>query len=831
MDKLIVKKAAVLGAGVMGAQIAAHLANADVPVVLFDLPAKEGDHGASVSETSVTGAEGSSSSWRRSSGPQAGVSHKNGIVNKALEGLKKLDPAPLASKGKLKYIDAANYEEHLPLLAGCDLVIEAIAERMDWKHDLYAKLAPHLGANAIVASNTSGLSMNALAQGLPEAVRPRFCGIHFFNPPRYMPLVEIIGTEGTDAGTLDALETWLTSRLGKSVIRALDTPNFVANRIGVFSILAVMHHTAAFGLGFDEVDALTGPKIGRPKSATYRTGDVVGLDVLAHAIGTMRDTLPDDPWHGHFNVPAWLKALIEQGALGQKTRCGIFRKQGKEIQVLDLGRQDYRASAGEVAEEVAAILKIKSPAEKFAALRASNHPQAQFLWAIFRDVFHYCVVQLENIADNARDVDFAMRWGFGWAQGPFETWQAAGWADIARAIGDDIAAGKSMGSTPLPAWVTETGREGVHTPFGSWSARDKRYVDRSTLPVYQRQLFPESVLGEGASTPAKSGETLYENDGVRLWCLPAVDGRIGILSFKSKMHTIGDEVLDGVIAAVRQAETTLDGVVIWHEPPFAVGANLAQVSEACAAGRFDLLEQTVEKFQRASQTLKYAQVPVVAAVQGMALGGGCEFVMHAGKRVMALESYVGLVEAGVGVIPAGGGCKEFAIRAADWAAQSATPGEVFNYLQPVFQTIAMAKVAKSAVETVDFGFAKPTDTILFNPHELLWVAIKEARTMADAGYAPPPMARDIPVAGKTGIATFEMMLVNMKEGGMISAHDYKVAKAAAIALCGGEVETGSRVDEEWLITTERRLFVELLKTPETQARIKYMLETGKPLRN
>ncbi len=799
MNKLIVKKAAVLGAGVMGAQIAAHLANADVPVVLFDLPAKEGD--------------------------------KNGIVKKALDGLKKLDPAPLASRTKLQYIDAANYDEHLPLLAECDLVIEAIAERMDWKNDLYAKIAPHLAPTAIVASNTSGLSMNALAQGLPESVRPRFCGIHFFNPPRYMHLVEIIGTRSTDASTLAALETWLTSRLGKGVIRALDTPNFVANRIGVFSILAVMHHTQACGLGFDEVDALTGPKIGRPKSATYRTADVVGLDTLAHVVKTMQDTLPDDPWHGHFKVPAWLQALIAQGALGQKTRCGIFRKQGKEIQVLDLAAQDYRASAGEVAEEVGAILKMKNPAEKFAALRASQHPQAQFLWAIFRDIFHYAAVQLEHIADNARDLDLAMRWGFGWAQGPFETWQAAGWADIARAVAADIAAGKAMSTTPLPAWALEAGRAGVHAPEGSYSARQNAYVPRSTLPVYQRQLFPERVLGESAAAPEKSGETLFENDGVRLWCLPAVDSKIGIISFKSKMHTIGDEVLDGVIAAVRQAETTLDGVVVWHEAPFAVGANLAQVSEALAAGQFDLLERTVEKFQRASQTLKYAQVPTVAAVQGMALGGGCEFVMHAGKRVMALESYVGLVEAGVGLIPAGGGCKEFAVRAAAWAAQSATPGEVFNYLQPAFQTIAMAKVAKSAVEAVDYGFAKPSDPILFNAHELLFVAIREARAMAEAGYAPPPMARNIPVAGKTGIATFEMMLVNMKEGGMISAHDYRVAKSAAIALCGGEVETGSTVDEEWLITVERRLFVDLLKTPETQARIKHMLETGKPLRN
>ena len=799
MNKLIVKKAAVLGAGVMGAQIAAHLANANVPVVLFDLPAKDGD--------------------------------KNGIVKKALDGLKKLDPAPLVNKDKLKFIDAANYEEHLPLLAECDLVIEAIAERMDWKNDLYAKITPHLAPNAVIASNTSGLSINTLAEGLPVDVRPRFCGIHFFNPPRYMHLVEIIGTQTTDAGTLDALETWLTSRLGKGVIRALDTPNFVANRIGVFSILAVMHHTAAFGLGFDEVDALTGPKIGRPKSATYRTADVVGLDTLAHVVKTMQDTLPNDPWHAYFTSPAWLTGLIGQGALGQKTRCGIFRKQGKEIQVLDLAAQDYRASAGEIAEDVAAILKMKNPAEKFAALRASSQPQAQFLWAIFRDIFHYAAVQLENVADNARDLDFAMRWGFGWSQGPFETWQAAGWAEIAQAVAADIAAGKAMSATPLPAWVLESGRTGVHTAQGSYSASKNAYIARSSLPVYQRQLFPERVLGEAGASPEKSGETLFENDGVRLWRHAAVDAGIGIISIKSKMHTIGDEVLDGVIAAVRQAEQTLDGVVIWHEAPFAVGANLQQVSAAIAAGQFDVLEATVEKFQRASQALKYAQVPTVAAVQGMALGGGCEFVMHASKRVMALESYVGLVEAGVGLIPAGGGCKEFAVRAAEWAAQSATPGEVFNFLQPVFQTIAMAKVAKSAAEVIDFGFAKPSDTILFNANELLYVALKEARALADAGYAPPLMPRAIPVAGRNGIATFEMMLVNMKEGGMISAHDYKVAKAAATALCGGDIETGSLVDEEWLLTVERRLFVELLKTPETQARIKHMLETGKPLRN
>jgi len=330
VNRLHIKKAAVLGAGVMGAQIAAHLANAGVPVVLFDLPAKEGD--------------------------------KNGIVRKAIDGLKKLEPAPLANKAALKLISAANYDEHLAELAGCELIIEAIAERMDWKNDLYGKIVPHISANAIIASNTSGLSIDALSQALPADVRPRFCGIHFFNPPRYMRLVEIIATRTTDAGTLDALETWLTSRLGKGVIRALDTPNFVANRIGVLSILAVMHHTQRFELGFDVVDALTGPKIGRPKSATYRTADVVGLDTLAHVVRNMHGTLPDDPWHAHFKVPAWLEQLIAQGALGQKTKGGIYRKVGKEVHVLDLGLQDFRPSSGELSAEVAGILKDRNPA-------------------------------------------------------------------------------------------------------------------------------------------------------------------------------------------------------------------------------------------------------------------------------------------------------------------------------------------------------------------------------------------------------------------------------------------------------------------------------------
>ena len=799
MKNLIIRKVAVLGAGVMGAQIAAHLANANVPVVLFDLPAKDGD--------------------------------KNGVVKKALDGLKRLQPSPLVTRDKLQYIDAANYDDNLELLSDCDLVIEAIAERMDWKNDLYAKIGPFLSSTAIFASNTSGLSINALADALPAALRPNFCGIHFFNPPRYMPLVEIIATRSTAAATLDGLETWLTSRLGKGVVRALDTPNFVANRIGVFSILSVMHHTQAFALGLDTVDALTGPKVGRPKSATYRTGDVVGLDTLAHVVKTMQDTLPDDPWHAHFSVPNWLAGLIEQGVLGQKTKGGIFRKQGKEIQVFDVSELTYRPSSDAIAGEVAAALKIADPVERLAALRTSAHPQAQFLWSIFRDLFHYCAVQLEHVADNARDVDFALRWGFGWAQGPFELWQAAGWAETAEAIAADIAAGKAMSNVPLPAWVTDPARNGVHGAAGSWSASRQCYVPRSTLPVYDRQLFPELLLGEAGTPPETAGETLFENDGVRLWCLPTVDAGIGIISFKSKMHAIGDEVLDGVQAALQQAAGSLDGLVIWHEAPFAVGANLKQISEACTTGDFDRLERTINKFQQTSMAIKYAPVPVIAAVQGMALGGGCEFAMHAAKRVLALESYLGLVEVGVGLIPAGGGSKELALRAARWAGQSGTPGEVMPNLSPTFMALAMAKVSKSAHEAIDLGFGNASDTIRFNARELLFVALKEARLLADVGYVPPVPARGIPVAGRTGIATLEMNLVNMIEGGMISAHDYRVSRAVAVALCGGEVEYGSLVDEDWLLAVERQQFLELLKTPETQARIKHMLDTGKPLRN
>ncbi|KAA0068313.1 3-hydroxyacyl-CoA dehydrogenase/enoyl-CoA hydratase family protein [Rhodanobacter sp. T12-5] len=785
---LRIRKAAVLGAGVMGAQIAAHLTNAGVETVLFDLPAKEGP--------------------------------KSGIALKAIANLSKLSPAPLADKSLAAAIIPANYDDDLDHLKDVDLVIEAIAERMDWKLDLYRKIAGHLSETAIIASNTSGLSINALAEALPEEMRHRFSGVHFFNPPRYMHLVELIPTRLTDKNVLDGLEAFLVTAVGKGVVIARDTPNFIGNRIGVFSMLATMHHTEQFKLGFDTVDALTGPAVGRPKSATYRTADVVGLDTMAHVIKTMADTLPDDPWHAYFKAPVWLAGLIEKGALGQKNGAGFYKKAGKDIVVLDVAKQDYRPSEQKPSDEVAAILAIKDPAEKFGKLRASNDPQAQFLWATFRDLFHYTAYHLADIADTARDVDFAIRWGYGWKLGPFETWQAAGWQQVAGWINEDIVAGKAMSKAPLPAWVTD-GRKGVHSKDGSYSASAHADKPRSQHPVYKRQLFPDPILGEKFD----QGTTVWENDGVRLWTLG--DDGIGILSFKTKMHTVNDHVLDGIQHAIGVAEEKLKAVVIWQtSEPFSAGADLKGALGLLKDGKFDDFEKMVANFQRTSMRIKHSLVPVVSAVRGLALGGGCEFQMHSARTVAALESYLGLVEAGVGLLPAGGGLHELAVRAA-----KANPNDPFEELKKVFETVAMAKVSPSAIEAKNMGLLRDSDVVVFNTYELLYVAKQVANALAETGYRPPLYQRAIPVAGDVGTATFKASLANLQAGYFASEHDVEIARRIADTLCGGVIERGSTVDEEWLLALERKHFVELAKTEKTQARIAHTMTTGKPLRN
>jgi 3-hydroxyacyl-CoA dehydrogenase len=771
MTRFPVRKVAVLGAGVMGAQIAAHLVNCKVPVVLFDLPAKEGA--------------------------------KNSIVTKAIEGLKKLKPAPLGIPEDAALIQAANYEEHLHLLGDCDLVIEAIAERMDWKLALYEKIAAHVAPHAIVASNTSGLSITKLSEVLPESIKPRFCGIHFFNPPRYMYLVELINTPTTRPEILDQLEAFVTTGLGKGVVRAKDTPNFIANRVGIAGMLATMIEADKYGLSYDVVDDLTGKKLGRASSGTFRTADVVGLDTMFHVIKTLQDNLASDPFFGSYGTPPVLAALMAQGALGQKTGAGFYKKVGKDILRLEPTSAQYVAGGGKADDIVARMLKKPAP-ERLKLLRESTNPQAQFLWAILRDSFHYAAVHLNDVADSAREIDFAMRWGFGANQGPFELWQQAGWKQVAEWVKADIDAGKALCNAPLPAWVFD-GREGVHSSEGSWSAAQSKYIPRSTLPVYQRQHFAESMFGSGAADPKTAGTTVFENDEVRAWTLLNQDGT-------------ADDVL-------------ILSLKIWSpDEPFSAGANLEAMLPQFMKGGAAAIAPEIKKLQDALLRLRYAAVPTVAAVRGMALGGGCEIAIAASKRVVGMESYIGLVEVGVGLLPGGGGLTYIARRAAEMANAANANADIFKFVSDGFTNAAMAKVGTSAIESRKLGYLLWSDVIVPNKDELLFVAITQAKAMFDSGYRAPARAM-FPVAGRNAIATIKAQLANMRDGGFISAHDFHISALIADVVCGGDVDAGSMVNEEYLMSLERKHFCSLLDHPKTQERIMGMLQTGKPVRN
>jgi 3-hydroxyacyl-CoA dehydrogenase len=794
MSRFQVRKVAVLGAGVMGAQIAAHLVNCRVPVVLFDLAAKEGA--------------------------------KSGVALKAIDNLKKLKPAPLGVAEDAALIQAANYEEHLGLLAECDLVIEAIAERMDWKLELYTRIAPHVPAHALLASNTSGLSITQLSAALPEAIKPRFCGIHFFNPPRYMALVELIDTPTTEPRVLDALEAFVTSFLGKSVVRAKDTPNFIANRVGIAGMLATIKEAETFGLTYDVVDDLTGKKMGRASSGTFRTADVVGLDTMAHVIRTLQDNLGGDPFFASYATPPVLEGLIKAGALGQKTGAGFYKKVGKDILRLDPAKQDY-VPAGAKADPIVERMLKKPAAERLKLLRESSNPQAQFLWAILRDAFHYAAVHLESIADSARDIDLAMRWGFGSKQGPFELWQDAGWQQVAGWVKDDIEAGKALSSAPLPAWVFD-GRSGVHTPEGSWSPAKKAYVARSALPVYQRQAFPEAVLGSGAPEPLKSGTELFRNEEVRVWTL---DGEVVIASISAKLHLISPTVAEGLAQALEIAEAGYQGLVIWSpDDVFSAGANLEALMPVFMKSGAKGIEPELKKFQDFMLRLRYAQVPVVSAMRGIALGGGCELAVYSSRRVAAMETYVGLVEVGVGLVPGAGGLTYIARRAAEMAQAGNANADIFAFVKDGFTSAAMAKVGTSALESRKLGYLLDSDLVVPHKDELLHVAVQQAKAMSAAGYRAP-LKRLFPVAGRSGIATIKAQLANMRDGAFISAHDFHISALIADVVCGGDVDAGSLVSEEYLMALERKHFCSLLEHPKTQERIMGMLSTGKPVRN
>ncbi len=786
-EPFFVKKVAVLGAGVMGSQIAAHCVNAGIETLLFDLPAKEGGH--------------------------------NAIVDKAIANLTKLKPTPLATTDTASLLKARNYDDNLSELSTCDVIIEAIAERLDWKEALYQRISPYLTKNSILVSNTSGLSINTLASVLPGIHHERFCGVHFFNPLRYMHLAELIPAEKTSPELLDNLEGWLTSRLGKGVVRAKDTPNFIANRVGVFSLLVTLHHAEALGLGLDEVDALTGALLGRPKSATFRTMDVVGLDTMQHVVATMEQQLADDPWHKIFVLPTWLTGLIKQGHLGQKSGQGIYRKNGKTIDVYDVLQGDYRVANGEVSDDVKAIMKQSDPRLRMQGLVASKHPQAQFLVACFRDLFHYCAYHLADIADTVRDVDLAIRWGFGWQAGPFESWESAGIAEMRTLIEQSIADGVSISHAALPSWLLT--QKHFYCEKGAFSPKNDTFKMRSQLPVYQRQFFPDRVQG-GAKFFVK---TLFENDGVCLWSL---EDDIAVVNLKSKANTIGQSVIDGLNEALTIAERQCQGLIVYQHDAnnFCSGADLRSVAALIAANKMAALDTMISDFQHLVMRVKYSHIPTIAALRGRALGGGCELMLHCSSVVGAFESYPGLVEVGVGLIPAGGGCKEMAKR----AALRSQGHDLMAFIRPYFEQIAMATVAGSAPDALQRGYLQDKDCWVMHSDEVLFAAVAKIKAMQAANYSPPLPAL-FPVAGREGHACLQVGLVNWLEGGFISQHDYFLTNLLAGVICGGDVDEGTLVDEAWMLRLEKEAFMTLAATPLSQARIGYLLETGKPLRN
>ena len=614
-------------------------------------------------------------------------------------------------------------------------------------------------------------------------------------------------------------------------MRAKDSPNFIANRIGIAGMLGTMKEVENFGLSYDVVDDLTGKKLGRASSGTFRTADVVGLDTMAHVIKTLQDNLSveTDPFYPSFATPEVLKTLLEMGHLGQKTKAGFYKKVGRDVMRFELASKDY-VPAGQKADEVYGRMLKKPPLERLRLLRQSEGAQGQFLWAILRNSFHYAAVHLASIAETARDVDFAMRWGFGMKQGPFELWQEAGWLQVAQWIQEDIAAGKTLSSAPLPDWVFQgpvAAAGGVHTPEGSWNPTHGRFEARRLLPVYERQHFPESVLGSGTQGFATAGKTLHEDDGIRLWTL---DDDILIASIKTKMHAISPEVAEGLMQAVDLAEKDYQGMVVWSgDDPFSAGADLQAMLPAFMAVGVSAIDDAEQFLQQTMLRLRYASVPVISAIRGLALGGGCELAIHSSRRVAAMESYIGLVEVGVGLVPGAGGLTYIARRAAENAASS-TDKDLLKFLTEGFTAAAMAKVGTSAIESRKIGYLLDSDLVVAHKDELLFVAMNEAKAMYRAGYRPPHR-RQFPVAGRNGKATIQGQLLNMRDGGFISQHDFHIASLIANVVTGGDVDANTLVSEEYLMTLERQAFCSLLTHPKTQERIMGMLSTGKPVRN
>ena len=802
-------KIAVLGSGTMGGQIAAHFANLGFDTLMFDTSEE--------------------------------------ALSKSLAMMKKLKPTPFASPSVSASIKTATYD-NLDALSSCDFIIESIVENLDIKKQLFKKISPHVNDNAVLVTNTSGLSIQQIAETSPESLRSRIFGVHFFNPPRYMPLVELIRTSYSDESLLNKAEGFITSALGKEVVYAKDSPAFVANRIGVFSFMAVLKHAENFNLPADTVDALTGKRIGRPVSATFRTLDVVGLDVMANVVKNIYENAKDDPWIELFKIPDWIEALIEKGSLGSKTRKGIYEKIGKDIRVFDPNDGEYRLSDKTISSKVKKILKDCGSIENaLLELSKSDDPQAQFLWSVHRDVFHYTAFHLEHIAETARCVDLALKSGFAWQKGIFEQVQITGWSQVRELLNKDLKEGKTLSSQALPAWVMD--QPFVYSDEGAFDPNKSQFIPRSSHPVYERHLNKALLNGEKQN----QFDILIDAESTKLI---DIGNGIASVSFKTKMNVLSSSVLTELPECLDYLENNGFHALVFRQEQehFCAGANLYEVISAVKLGLLEKdpgiaskakkkafevmhpelpklgklysIKKTIRMLQDLLMRLKHGKILTIAAVDGLALGGGCELLLHCNKVVASMNSYIGLVEVGIGALPAGCGSKEMALR----AYLNKESDDIFPLLSKHFEQIAMAKVSASALEAREMGYLTSEDVIIANPNELLYVAKHQALAMLESGFRPP-LDNTFKVVGKAGHANIMAQVANLFEGHFMSEHDKYCISSLAKVMTGSLVEENTVVNSKMILDLERKYFVELLGTQKTQDRIEYMLRNSKPLRN
>jgi 3-hydroxyacyl-CoA dehydrogenase len=804
----LIRKVGVLGAGTMGARIAAHLANASIPVVLLDIvpaDAAEGDKAA-----------------------------RNKIVNGALDALKKSKPAAFFEPGLARLLTVGNFEDDLKLLADCDWVIEVVAENLDIKRALLKKIAPHLKKDAIVTTNTSGLPVANIAAEMPEDFRKRWFGTHFFNPPRYMRLLEIIPTPEADPTLVATIAHFGDHRLGKTIVSAKDTPNFIGNRIGTFAMMGTIQVMQQMDLSIEQVDALTGSAMGWPKTGTFRLGDLVGVDVLFHVAKNFFANVKDE--RSDVALPDFIGIMVERKWIGDKTKQGFYKKEkgpdGQEQRLgLDWKTLEYRESQRAKFPALDQSKNIESTAERIRTLLSGDPAKdkaAEFYWKILPGLWNYSANRVPEISDDIVEIDLAMKTGFNWELGPFEMWDAAGVASTMEKM-------KSLGIEPA-ANVVKLLESGNTT----W------YKDDPTVPSGRVQFdvstgsYKPVVVADGVSSIQvikKAHGVVKKNPGASL--IDLGDG-IANIEFHTKMNALGGDIVSFITQTLKptgDAVANFDGFVISGDATnFTVGANIMQLLLGIQEQEWDDIDMEIRAFQNMTQAIKFCPRPVVVGPYGMCLGGGTEISLHGAARQANAELYMGLVEAGVGLVPGGGGCKEMTLRAVDAAARVRESGrgetvEVMEALRKNFETIAMAKVSTSALEAHGYGFLSPSDGISMNRDRLITDAKAIARGLADSGYVAPTPRKDIPAPGENALATLKLGVYMMREGEFISDHDQKVANWIANILCGGAITPGSPVSEQYLLDLEREAFLSLCGEKKTQERIAFTLKSGKPLRN